>query len=61
MDPDLRVCPVIQWPPGAALATLHFLEDVFDDELAAIGLDDSGIIPGRPVCNDQVLAKMGVR
>ena len=61
MDSDFRVGPMVERPPTARRAVFHFFEDVFDNELAAIGLDDSAVIPALAVGNDNVLAQQRVR
>src|SRR5882762_5792966 len=38
----------------------HLFEDAFDQKLAAIGLDDAGIVPAFPVADENVLAQVGL-
>ncbi len=60
MHPDFRVGPMVHGPPAARGTILHLLEHVLDDELAAIGFYDLGVIPRRPIADNDVLAQMGV-
>ena len=52
---------MVQRPPTADAPILHFLEDVFDEELTAIPQDDFFLRPFVTVGHQDVLAQVGIR
>ena len=57
---DFRDGPMVHRPPASGGTILHLLEYILNDELAAIGFYDLGIIPRSPVADNDVLAQVGI-
>jgi hypothetical protein len=61
VDVDFLIGPMIQRPPTTDVSIFHLLKDVFNVELPPVSSNDLGIIPLLSVCDDKVLAQIGIR